>query len=77
MQRPVELSAESLWTEVSNRLRDALSESTFTTWFADTEPIELSGEHFVPLKHAYPIRWEAGPLPGQPRGAASPALTFI
>jgi chromosomal replication initiator protein len=47
VQRPVELSAESLWTEVSNRLRDALSESTFTTWFADTEPIELSGEHFV------------------------------
>ena len=47
MQRPAELSAESLWTEVSNRLRDALSESTFTTWFADTEPIELSGEHFV------------------------------
>ena len=47
MQRPAELSAESLWTEVSNRLRDALSESTFTTWFADTKPIELSGEHFV------------------------------
>ena len=47
MQRPVELSAESLWTEVSNRLRDALNESTFTTWFTDTEPIELSGERFV------------------------------
>ncbi|HEX3256256.1 MAG TPA: DnaA/Hda family protein, partial [Gaiellaceae bacterium] len=47
MQRPVELSAESLWAEVSNRLRDALNESTFTTWFADTEPIELSGERFV------------------------------
>jgi chromosomal replication initiator protein len=47
VQRPVELSAESLWTEVSNRLRDALNESTFTTWFTDTEPIELSGERFV------------------------------
>ena len=47
MQRPAELSAESLWTEVSNRLRDALNESTFTTWFTDTEPIELSGERFV------------------------------
>jgi chromosomal replication initiator protein len=47
VQRPVELSAESLWTEVSNRLRDTLNESTFTTWFADTEPIELSGERFV------------------------------
>jgi chromosomal replication initiator protein len=47
VQRHVELSAESLWTEVSNRLRDALNESTFTTWFTDTEPIELSGERFV------------------------------
>ena len=47
MQRPVELSAESLWTEVTTRLRDTLNESTFTTWFTDTEPIELSGERFV------------------------------
>jgi chromosomal replication initiator protein len=47
VQRPVELSAESLWTEVTTRLRDALNESTFTTWFTDTEPIELSGERFV------------------------------
>jgi chromosomal replication initiator protein len=47
VQRPAELSAESLWTEVSSRLRDALNESTFTTWFTDTEPIELSGERFV------------------------------
>jgi chromosomal replication initiator protein len=36
-----------MWTEVSNRLRDALNESTFTTWFTDAEPIELSGERFV------------------------------
>jgi len=47
VQRHAELSAESLWTEVSNRLRDALNESTFTTWFTDAEPIELSGERFV------------------------------
>jgi chromosomal replication initiator protein len=47
VQRPAELSAESLWTEVSSRLRDALNESTFTTWFTDTEPVELNGERFV------------------------------
>jgi chromosomal replication initiator protein len=47
VQRPVELSAESLWTEVSSRLRDALNESTFTTWFTDTEPVDLDGERFV------------------------------
>jgi chromosomal replication initiator protein len=47
VQRPAELSAESLWTEVSTRLRDALNESTFTTWFADTEPVDLDEERFV------------------------------
>jgi chromosomal replication initiator protein len=47
VQRPAELSAESLWSEVQARLRDALNESTFTTWFADVEPVELGDEAFV------------------------------
>jgi chromosomal replication initiator protein len=47
VQRPAELSAETLWTEVQARLRDALNESTFTTWFADVDPIDLDGEGFV------------------------------
>ncbi|MEO8289410.1 MAG: chromosomal replication initiator protein DnaA [Gaiellaceae bacterium] len=47
MQRPAELSAETLWTEVQARLRDALNESTFTTWFAGVDAVGLDGEGFV------------------------------
>jgi chromosomal replication initiator protein len=40
------LTAEDLWTEVSERLRSALNESTFRTWFSDAEGLELSDEAF-------------------------------
>ncbi|TMJ96778.1 MAG: chromosomal replication initiator protein DnaA [Actinobacteria bacterium] len=47
MERPVELSAESLWSDVSARLSEALNETTYRTWFADAEAVDLSGEGFV------------------------------
>jgi chromosomal replication initiator protein len=42
-----ELTAESLWTEVSGRLRGALNETTFGTWFDDVSSRELTDEVFV------------------------------
>ena len=47
LERPLELSAETLWTEVSARLRGALNENTYRTWFADAEGGELDGDAFV------------------------------
>jgi chromosomal replication initiator protein len=44
-----ELSADGLWTEVSTRLREALNDSTYTTWFAQAGAGELDGEDFVLL----------------------------
>jgi chromosomal replication initiator protein len=41
------LSAESLWTDVSTRLRDALNDSTYSTWFAEAGGDDLDGEAFV------------------------------
>jgi chromosomal replication initiator protein len=41
------LTAELLWTEVSERLRAALNESTYRTWFSETEGVDLSDESFV------------------------------
>ena len=41
------LSAEDLWTEVSERLRSALNESTYRTWFSDAEGLDLSDESFT------------------------------
>jgi chromosomal replication initiator protein len=41
------LTAEDLWTEISERLRGALNDTTFTTWFGGAEGRELTGETFV------------------------------
>ena len=41
------LTAEDLWTEVSERLRSALNESTYRTWFSDVQGSELSDESFT------------------------------
>jgi chromosomal replication initiator protein len=45
--RQQELTAEGLWTEVSGRLRGALNDTTFGTWFADVSSHELTDEAFV------------------------------
>jgi chromosomal replication initiator protein len=42
-----ELTAESLWTEVSGRLKGALNDTTFGTWFGDVTSGELTDEVFV------------------------------
>ncbi len=47
MARQQELTAESLWTEVSGRLKGALNDTTFGTWFADVSSRELTDEAFV------------------------------
>jgi chromosomal replication initiator protein len=41
------LTAEDLWTEVSERLRAALNDKTYNTWFSEAEGLELSDESFV------------------------------
>ena len=47
MERQQLLTAEDLWTEVSERLRAALNDKTYRTWFSDTEGLDLSDESFV------------------------------
>ena len=47
MDRPIELTAESLWNEVACRLKGALNETTYRTWFAEAEGTELSDDAFV------------------------------
>jgi chromosomal replication initiator protein len=47
VEKPIELTAEGVWNEVSGRLREALNEKTFTTWFAQVEAAEISGGEFV------------------------------
>ena len=49
VQRTSELSADALWGEISSRLRDALNDATYTTWFAETGPGSLDDGTFVLL----------------------------
>jgi chromosomal replication initiator protein len=41
------LTADALWSEVSARLRDALNDATYTTWFSQATAGGLDGEGFV------------------------------
>src|SRR5919201_1368096 len=47
VERPIELTAENLWNEVAGRLKGALNETTYRTWFAEAEGAELSDDAFV------------------------------
>jgi chromosomal replication initiator protein len=42
-----ELSADGLWADVSARLKDALNDGTFHTWFSEAEAERLDDETFV------------------------------
>ena len=47
MERQIELTAESLWSEVAGRLRGSLNDTTYGTWFGEVTGLELSDACFV------------------------------
>jgi len=47
VERQQLLTAEDLWTEVSERLRAALNDKTYQTWFSEAGGVDLSDESFV------------------------------
>jgi chromosomal replication initiator protein len=47
VEHQIELTAESLWSEVAGRLRGALNDTTYGTWFGEAQGLELSGDRFV------------------------------
>ena len=47
MESGVELTAETLWGDVANRLRETLNDTTFQTWFGGVTGAELDGDTFV------------------------------
>ena len=46
MAHDTELTAERLWDDVSGRLREALNETTYATWFGDASAGELADDTF-------------------------------
>ncbi len=47
MEKPIELTAEGVWDEVSGRLREALNGNTFSTWFAEVAALEINDRELV------------------------------
>jgi chromosomal replication initiator protein len=43
----IELTADGLWSEVSSRLKGALNETTYRTWFEHVEGTDLTDDEFV------------------------------
>ena len=74
MNPPVELTAETLWSEVSSRLRGALNETTYRTWFADASGVELSDDVFVlSVPNDFAREWIEGHFLGLIRAAVGDA----
>jgi chromosomal replication initiator protein len=44
VEHQVELSAENLWEEISGRLKEALSDGTYSKWFGDVRGLELDDD---------------------------------
>jgi chromosomal replication initiator protein len=47
VEHQIELTAESLWSEVAGRLRGALNDTTYGTWFGEAQGLTIDGDRFV------------------------------
>ncbi len=74
MEHQIELTADSLWDEVSGRLRGALNEQTFGTWFAEADGAELSDDAFtLAVPNDFTREWIEGHFLGLIRAAVKDA----
>jgi len=49
VEHQLELSRENLWEEISGRLREALSDGTYSKWFGDVHELAIEGDTIVLL----------------------------
>ncbi len=74
MEHQIELTAESLWDEVSSRLRGALNEATFSTWFGDAAGASLTDDVFgLGVPNDFTREWIEGHFLGLIRAAVKDA----
>jgi chromosomal replication initiator protein len=75
VEHPIELTAESLWDDVSARLRGALNETTFGTWFGGVDGAELDDDSFVlSIPNDFTREWIEGHFLDLIRAAVKDAL---
>jgi chromosomal replication initiator protein len=61
VERQIELTAESLWNDVAARLRGALNDTTYATWFAEVAGLELDSDTFaVGVPNDFTREWIEG-----------------
>ena len=61
MEKPIELTAEGVWNEISGRLREALNENTFSTWFAEVDAVGITdGEFVLSVPNDFTREWIEG-----------------
>jgi chromosomal replication initiator protein len=74
VEHQIELTADSLWDEVSGRLKGALNEQTFDTWFAEAGGAELSDDAFaIGVPNDFTREWIEGHFLGLIRAAVKDA----
>jgi chromosomal replication initiator protein len=75
VEHDTEPTAERLWDDVSGRLREALNETTYTTWFGDAAAGELSDDTFsLVVPNDFTREWIEGHFLGFVKAAARDAL---
>jgi chromosomal replication initiator protein len=71
LDQSTELTAETLWSEVSSRLQGALNETTYRTWFAEAEGVEVDDDVFViGVPNDFTREWIEGKFLGLVRAVA-------
>ena len=74
MEHQIELTAEILWEEVSSRLRGALNEATFNTWFGSAQGTALTDDAFtLSVPNDFTREWIEGHFLGLIRAAVKDA----
>jgi chromosomal replication initiator protein len=70
LEETIESTVEGLWTEVSGRLRGALNDATFRTWFGEAEGREVTDDTFVlAVPNSFTQEWIEGHFLGLIRAA--------
>jgi chromosomal replication initiator protein len=74
VEHQIELTADSLWDEVAGRLRGALNEATFGTWFAEAGGADLSDDAFtLAVPNDFTREWIEGHFLGLIKAAVKDA----
>jgi chromosomal replication initiator protein len=74
VEHQIELTAAGLWDEVSGRLRGALNEATFGTWFAEAGGVGLDDDAFtLAVPNDFTREWIEGHFLGLIRAAVKDA----